>query len=232
MINKTRLKKRGYKNEYIEFIRKDTKKRNISIAVFMPLLGLLAAFIVWFITGEVEGIQNLIYIALLWILLVIPFPLIDAIKTQKEYKDLALRTKSEVVFDFNHRILHLVFKPVIELTAAVLVVAYFILFIEPFHVVFVHLLILWALYAAGRYSKFLSAPQLRDGYIYLYIFIMINQALIIFHIFSEIVTRSRCEECMSETGLLAGIIVGSLLFLKFMYYIFLFPKFNLTLKPR
>lgn len=229
IVNTQRLKKRGYKEEYINFIKKDTKKRNIGIAVVMPILGGLSAFIIWIFTREINSFQNLIYIALLWIILIIPFPILDLRQTQKNYKNLAIETNSEVLFDFNHRILHLIFRPYIEILAAILVISYFILFIMPFHIVFIHIFLLWALYSVGRYSKYLTAPQLKDGYIYLYVFIMINQALIIFHIFNEVISRSGCEECLSALGYSLGIIIGGLLLIKFIYYIFSFPKFNLRL---
>lgn len=229
-INRVRLEKKGYKPEYIKFIRQDTKKRNISIAVFMPVLGGLSALIVWLFTGEINSMQSLIYISLLWIILVIPFPILDMRKTQKEYKELAIKTNSEILFDFKFKLLHLMFNPYLEIAASILIIAYFIFFIEPFHVVFIHIFILWALYSVGRYSKYMTAPQLKDGYIYLFIFIMINQALIIFHTFREVLSRSNCEECLSNFGFYLGILLGILIFVKFIYYIFSFPKFNLKLK--
>lgn len=229
-ISRKRLEKRGYKPEYIEFIRRDTKKRNTGIALLMPVLGGIAALIVWAITGEVNGFQNLIYIVLLWMLLVIPFPVLDMRKSQKEYKELAIRTNSEVVVDFNYKVLHIIFNPPVEAIASVMVITYFIIFIEPFHVVFIHIFILWALYATARYSKYLTEPQLKDGYLYLYIFIMINQALIVFHTFREVIGRSDCKICLSDQGLLIGTILASLLFLKLIYYIFSFPRFKIKLK--
>lgn len=229
-INLKRLEKRGYKTEYIEFIRKDTKKRNIGIAILMPILGGLSALTVWLFTGDLNNFNNLIYVSLLWIILIIPFPILDVRKTQKSYRDLAIKTNSEILFDFNYKILHLIFRPYLEFLSAVLVIIYFILFIEPFHLVFLHIFILWSLYSVGRYSKYLTAPQLKDGYIYLYVFIMINQALIIFHLFREVILRSGCEECITELGFFLGIIIGGLLFLKFIHYIFSFPKFNLKLQ--
>lgn len=228
-INRKRLEKRGYKSEYIDFIRRDTKKRNIGIALIMPVLGGIAALIVWAITGEVNGFQNLIYIVLLWMLFIIPFPILDMRKSQKEYKELAIRTHSEVVVDFNYKVLHIIFNPLAEAIASVLVIAYFIIFIEPFHVVFIHIFILWALYATARYSKYLTEPQLKDGYLYLYIFIMINQALIVFHTFREVIGRSDCQVCLSDLGMVSGITLASLLLLKLVYYIFSFPRFKIKL---
>ena len=226
------LRRKGYDEEYIKFIKKDTIKRNIGIATVMPLLGAAAAFIVWLFVDDINDFQNLIYIAIIWIALVIPFPVMDMKKTNKKYRELAVQTGSEVMIDMNYRIIHLAFNPLVEFIASLVYIIYFIEFIAPFHVSFIHIFILWALYSVARSSKYLTAPHFRDGYIYLYIFLMINQFLLIFHLIREVLSKAGCEECLSGTAVYTGIILSVFLLVKFIYYLSSFPKFNLKLKSK
>lgn len=232
LTNKSRLLQKGYKTEYIDYTRKDVFKRNIGIAFGMPLLGGIAAVIIWFFVDDINEFQNMIYVALLWIVLVIPFPILDIRNTNKKYKELAVKTDSDIFIDFNFSILHLIFKPILELVTSILVIIYFISFLEPFHIVFIHLLILWALYSVGRFSKFLVGPQIRDGYLYLCLFLMLNHGFIIFHLFRETLSKSDCSVCLSTVGFYLGTSLTALLLLKLFYYLYQIPTLIYKLKKQ
>jgi hypothetical protein len=232
MTNDSVLRKKGYQEEYIDFIKSSTKKRNINVAIVMPIVGGISALIVWIFIKEINSPKSIMYISLLWIILLIPFPILDHIRTKKKHKELVRKTNSEIVIDFKYEILHLMFNPYLEVLASILVIGFFLLYMEYFHPMFIHVFILWALYSVGRSSSYLTAIQLKDGYKYLFIFIMLNQAIIIFHLFREISSRSKCEECLNNFGLTIGLIAGTYLFLKFIYYLFSYAKLNLKLKSQ
>lgn len=222
----SRLRNRGMKEEYVQFLKKDLTKRSTGIAIAVPLLLLLAAGIVWLVTGDVHSPEQLLWIVLLFLVLVLPFPILDTIQLNRKYKELALETRSETVVDFSYKILHMIFNPLWELAAALLYVAFFVSFIEPFHVAFIHLLLLWLLYGAARSGRYLTQPMLKDGYVYFFIFLMINQALLLYHLLSVSIHRLTCEECYSPIVFTLGITIGALLAIKMVYYLMRYPRFT------
>ena len=64
----------------------------------------------------------------------IPFPVMDMRETNKKYKNLAVKTNSDVMIDLNYRIIHLALNPLLEIISSLIFIIYFIEFIEPFHV--------------------------------------------------------------------------------------------------
>ena len=224
--NRSRLRRRGMKEEYVQFLRNDLIKRSMGIGVAVPLLLLVAAGIVWLVTGDLHSPERLISIVLLFLVLVIPFPILDTIQLNKKYKELALETRSDTVVDFSYKILHMIFNPAWELVAALLYVAFFVSFIEPFHVAFIHLLLLWLLYGAARSGRYLTQPMLKDGYVYIFIFLMINQGLLLYHLLTVSIHRLTCEECYNPMVFTLGITLGVLLTVKMVYYLMRYPRFT------
>ena len=112
--NRGILRRKGYSEPYVEYIRRSCLRRNIGIALVVPLLGIVAGFLVSVVAGDIETPQHAGYVFLLWLLLIIPFPLLDHRRSARESKEIAQATGATVVVDFNYRVLHLVFRPAIE----------------------------------------------------------------------------------------------------------------------
>jgi hypothetical protein len=225
----SRLRSRGMKEEYVQFLRKDITTRSLGIGIAIPILLLVAAGIVWLIAGDIHQPERLLSIVLLFLILVIPFPILDTMQLNKKYKELALETGSETVVDVSYKILHLVFNPTWELLAALLYVAFFVAFIEPFHVAFIHLLLLWFLYAAARSGKYLTQPMLKDGYVYVFVFLILNQGFLLYHLLNVSIHRLTCEHCSDPTVFVLGTVLGELLAIKIAYYLSRYPRFSQAL---
>ncbi len=229
-INTRRLLRKGYPEESISYLRKSNMRRNTGIAVVVPLLGLAAAFVVWAVTGDLEKSSSIVATLVLWLLFIIPFPVLDYRKSAREYRELALRTRSKIAVDFNFRILHLVFVPSLELLFTILYLGYFVLFVAYFHVSFIHVALLWTLYGAARYGKNLTAPALRDAYHFLFLFIMINQGVLLFHTAREWkLWYDCCVPGVWDLRLITGAALGLGLMVKLIYYLTRFPEFHARL---
>jgi hypothetical protein len=226
------LEKRGYNEAYIKLSKRINIKRNIGIALIVPALGALAAFVVWLVFGSLSEPKHLLYAYTLWFLLIIPFPILEMKKGGKEFKELAVKSNTDIVIDFKYRILHLVFIPSVEIIFAFIYIVYFIVFIEVFHVAFIHILILWFLYGTARFSKNLTRPNIRDSYIFNYIFMVLNQLILIFHVIREAFMRYGCDDCIWDADFVLGIVLGAALICKLIYSFFKFPEFNSRLKYR
>lgn len=228
--NARRLIRKGYPEESVAYLKKSNIRRNAGIAIVVPLLGLTSAFIVWAVTGDLENPSHMAAVLVLWLILIVPFPILDYRKSAREYRELALKTHSSIVVDFNFNILHLVFRPSLEALFAILYVAYFLLFIHYFHVAFIHVALLWALYGSARYGKNLTAPALRDAYHFLLVFIMINQVILLFHIVREWkMWYDCCAPGLWDLRLIAGAALGIGLTVKLVYYLVRFPEFHMRL---
>ncbi len=231
-INRRILENKGYNEDYIRYIRKTNIRRNIGMAIVIPILGIFAALVVWAIFGNLNKSTHLIYVYILWFLLIIPFPILEMKKGNKKLKELAIKTNSNIVIDFKYKTLHLVFVPGLEAIFAIIYIVYFIIFIEAFHVAFIHLLILWLLYGAARFSKNLTLPSFKETYIFNFIFMALNHMILIFHVFREAVIRFGCGDCRWGIDLILGISLGAALICKLVYYLIKLPEFNLRLKGR
>lgn len=220
-LNRGRLFRKGYSGEYIEFIRKDYRKRMQGVAFAIPLLLLVASGIFWLIAGQPVTYNHVTIIFLIFFLLVIPFPVIDYIKSNKRYKELAYKTSAEVVFDMNHLKLHKFFNPSLELSIGILFILFHILIIRLPFMVYVHLGIPWILYLSVLKSKYATLPMLRDGYLYSFIFMELNYALVIFYIARY---TTFCQDCLARTHLLVAVLLMTIMFGRMIYYILNFRK--------
>jgi hypothetical protein len=201
--------------EYVRFLRKDYKKRSIGIAIALPLLLLSAYSIYWLFTGKPESVNNLIYIFLIFLFLVIPFPILDIRKSKKEYKKLALDTNAEILIDIKYRILHRIFNPLIETIFLVLFVLYYFISDTSLPVfVFIHLLIPWLIYLSARNSKFLIRPLMKEGYLLLFLVITLNYLIVIFYIFRYGI---QCVECTGEGNKTLGMFILIIFGFKIIY---------------
>lgn len=182
------MKRKGYQDEYISFLKKDIRKRVIGIAIAIPLIILLAGIFTQIIFGRFridDGPQMLVFFGFFFIM-ILPFPIIDNKKTREKYKKLAQDTGSEIVLDFNFKQLHKIFNPMYEIPATILYVIYMFILVKDFHVAFLAVMILWILYFTVRSARYMVRASMRDAYIYTFIFMFINQALLIFYLFREI----------------------------------------------
>jgi len=216
-----RLSKKGYSTEYINFIRKDYRKRMRGIAIAIPILLLIASGIFWLFAGRPVTLNHITYIFLIFFLLVIPFPIIDYLKSKKRYKELAYETSAEVVIDLKHSKLHKFFNPIIELFIVILFVSFTLIFMQLPFMVYIHLGIPWILYLSIMKSKYATLPMLRDGYLYSFIFMELNYALVIFYIARY---AAFCQNCLINSHKLIALLLMAIMFSRMIYYIMNFRK--------
>ena len=220
-LNRGRLFRKGYSEEYIEFIRKDYIKRMRGVAFAIPLLLLVASGIFWLIAGRPVSYDHVTIIFLIFFLLVIPFPVIEYFKSKKRYKELAYKMNAEVVFDINHLKLHKFFNPALELSIGILFILFQILIFHLPFMVYIHLGIPWILYLSLLKSNYATLPMLRDGYLYSFIFMELNYALVIFYIARY---ATLCPDCLARTQMMVAVLLMTIMFGRMIYYILHFRK--------
>lgn len=210
--NESRLKRNGHNEPYISFLRKDYQKRCIGIALALPILLLTAYSIFWLFAGHPNAYNQLIYIFLIFLILVIPFPLMDIKKSKKEYKRMAMETGSEIIIDMKYKVLHRFFNPIIEVAFTILFTLYFVISKNNIPVlVFVHLLLPWLIYFSARNSKYLTKPLMKDGYLMIFSIITINFLIVLFYIYRYAI---QCDHCGLAGIDIFSIVVFGLLLLK------------------
>jgi hypothetical protein len=165
-------------------------------------------------------------IILITIMCVIPFSVIDLKRSNKAYKKLAIQTKSDTVVHMNYRVFHIVFKPSWEVVAGALYILYFIMFVRENLLRPVHVAIIWLLYFAVRSWKNMTHQSIRDGYILNFVFISINQLLIIFHLLCDGYCRD--TECGWPRLMFVNVLLA-LLIVKLSYYFFKFLELERAL---
>ncbi len=223
LFRTSRLRRKGHDDRYIAFIQEENRTRCLGIAIVVPLIALLSALAVAAVFDGITTYKHFLYVCLLTLIGIMPFPILDSIKSRKKQKALVIDLKKTVVIDWNYRTWHIVFQPWWEIVSALLIVSYFAWMGEYFNLATLHIGILWLLYLAARGGKYLTGPSLSDLYQYNFVFMAINHVVILFHL-ARFVNR-----CCPEPGRLdhiVGILLISMWALKLVYYLYKVPQFR------
>lgn len=223
MFSRSRLRKKGHDSDTIEFLIRDNRKRCLGIAVVVPLTELLAAVLVSLIFGGILTYDHLIYVFLVTVLFIIPFPILDYVQSRKDFRTLVVEGGRKVAIDMGYRTWHLVFRPGWEAISTTLVIAFFVRQGEYFNLAMVHLGILWLLYLAGRGGRFLTGPSLSDLYQGNFLFMVVNHMLILFHLIRFVI---RCCAETNQPDPIIGFALIGLLSMKLLYYFIRVPQFR------
>jgi hypothetical protein len=182
LTNRNSLLRKGHHEKYINYLRRSHTIRILSIAVLMPLLILLSAWIVIQLTGPLSEEAQMGYMVVVLILLIMPLKFIDERINQKRIRDLALETKEKVVVDLNYKVLHQIFHPLWELILgpAAFLYGFFFLKIEIW-VIYLFLLFPWFMYLNLRSTRYQTRPYLNDNYKYTFSFNIFNFLFFLFY---------------------------------------------------
>ena len=182
LTDRNSLERKGYNEKYIAYLRRSHLVRICLIAVLLPLLILLSAFIVLKITGPLQEKVQMAYIVITLIILVIPFKYFDDRINQKRIRDLALDTKEKIAIDLKYKTLHLIFKPWWELVLGAATLGYGLLFlrIEQW-IIYLFLVFPWLIYLTTRGIRYQTRPYLKDNYKYLFSFNLFSFIFFLFY---------------------------------------------------
>jgi len=175
LTNKGSLQRKGHSEKYIAYLRRSHSIRIVLIAILLPLLILLSAWIISLITGPLTEEVQLGYIILLLILLVSPFKFIDERINQRKIRELALETREKVAVDLNFKVLHQIYHPLWELLLGptAFLYGFFYLRIEQW-IIYLFLLFPWFMYLNLRGMRYQTRPYLMDNYKYTFSFNILN----------------------------------------------------------
>ena len=225
--NTKRLMNKGYNDTYIAFFKEDHKKRALGIGILLPIIMVAAGLITKLIFHEFKSLVHFSVFGVIFLILVAPFPMIDARKTNRRLKELAIETDSEVVIDLNYNILRLVFKPRIELLAAIFYIVFFVIILKKFNPGLFFLVMPWFFYGSARSGRSMTRPLLTGNYMYAFILMTINHSIAIVYFIWGFFTT---EIILGWPHYLTGGFLGLLLVSKLVYYFLLLPQFRLALK--
>lgn len=225
---KDRLKEKGYSEEYIRFYNKTSEKFGGRIFFILILAQIAAWIIVYFIEGEVTPRM---YGNLVWpiaFFLTIPFAIIFWKQIYSEYKMLVKETESEIIIDFNFRILKLIFNKILEIPVSLLVIIYTLFNIEFGNsgIIYVYVMLLWFFYMVLRLGKNYNKPAFKDTYLNVAKFSIVYQGILIFIVIANSLKNADTYSGFNYT--LFGVIVA-ILVSKAVYYTSNYSKLKKTL---
>lgn len=239
--NKGLLVKKGYSQKYISYFRRSQTIRIVLIALVLPVLEIVSALIVNWFSGKLVWPGHLPLVAVTLVVLTIPFKYFDESFHQKKLKQLATETGEDIAIDFSFRTLYLIFNPALELGLAIAGLLYGMLFlrIEQW-TVSLFLLFPWLMYFTARGTRYQTKPILKDNYRYMFFFNLLSFALFFVYFFSNLMIRIT-EAVQTVAGsativlverfpvivlLLAGLLIGALLFGRIFMYIGNYRQFH------
>jgi hypothetical protein len=189
--SRRRLKSQGFNEEYIKFIRK-MEGRATLISWFSLLILQVVSFLI--VSLFIEKITFKLYIKAIFLLaisltVIIRFFLDKYI--YKRQKELAIRTGSEIVVDFNYKILHKIFRPLLEIIATVIVLAFTLTSLRNLphgddnFIIYFYLVFIWYFYISLKSAKNMIIPQFESVYRLKARFMFLFNAILILLVFSN-----------------------------------------------
>lgn len=222
-----RLRDRGHSPEQAAFLAKDQRRRLGGMAVIVPLLELLAALIVYALSGPLRSGTQLLWIFGVFVVLVLPFAIRDRVVTQNSMKTLIYNSRERIAADFGFTLLHRVFRPFWEILFTAFAIVFALAIRPEFNLLFLHLAILWLLYLLVRGTRNSTRASLRDGYLLAILFMMVNHAVIAYHL----VMLTICCVDERDTALTVfGIVLIAVLLLKSGVYLSNLPRLRMELR--
>jgi hypothetical protein len=219
------LRKRGYSEDYIAFMKRDYTMRALFMAIIIPAILVAAYFITTLFAEDVSS--KIEIVALVFIVMIIPFPIIDNILTGKKLKSIKEKSNDILVVDIKHKVLNLIYNPAVELILTGITIAYALIVIKPVILFYLHIILPWVFYMTTRKSQKTIRPHLKDGYLWAFVFITINFALIIYYIVNSLFReQSHLNSFELSTGVLLIIILTS----RIIYYLLNYPQLRQKLQ--
>ena len=120
MSNRGLLNKRGYSEGFISFMNRDYMRRGLMIAIFVPLIQVAAYFVTDLFVEDASSRIELV--ALVFIVMIIPFPVIDNIVTGKKLRSVIADSSGVMVIDLKHKVLNIIYNPILEAVLTVITV--------------------------------------------------------------------------------------------------------------
>ena len=226
---KEMLKGKGFSDEYIDYYKRTTDKFGSRIFFVMVLAQIAGGIIVYLIKGEVTPSM---YGNLVWpiaFFLTIPFGFFFWKEIYSDYKDLVKKTESEVIVDFNYKVLNLIFNKVIEIPVSLLVIVYtlFNLKFDDSGMIFVYVALLWFFYLVLRVGKNYNRPAFKDAYTNIAKFSIVYQGILVFLIITNSLKSTESYSGFNYT--LFGVIIA-ILISKIIYYFSNYSKLKIQLE--
>ncbi|MFC1561868.1 hypothetical protein ACFL4Q_02605 [candidate division KSB1 bacterium] len=151
---KKRLRRKGLSEEYIALMRKDEKKA--AIKPLVVLYGLQAIFIALFaISGT--AISQEIYMKYVFppsFILSLPYSMYLTKKYNVKFKDLAIKTESEIIIDFKYKALGWILNRKLELISLALIIYFNIMYLNNDTILYLSAALPWLIYYMMRNMKY------------------------------------------------------------------------------
>jgi hypothetical protein len=168
--NRQKLIAQGFNEEYIKFIKKWEGRAALTCWLSMMILQVVLYFIV---SLFIEKITMKLYIKAIFLSTMMLTVIIRFIFDKYIYKlqkELAIQTGSEIVVDFNYKILHMIFKPLLEIIATVIVAAFTFVSLSDIpnrddnFIIYFYLVFIWYFYISLKSAKNMIMPQFEFTY--------------------------------------------------------------------
>ncbi|MFC1553452.1 hypothetical protein ACFL7D_02350 [candidate division KSB1 bacterium] len=166
--NMKKLAKKGYTKEHSEIVQKSNDKAGTIVLYVLPSSQLLFIFVTYFLGYDVTPIFFVKYGIVISVIILITvlffvFVVFDK-KTKEEMKQAAIDTDAEIIVDFKHKGLKLIFNMKLHLVCSILLLTanYFIL--NHNYTVYIYAFITWFFYSIMRKSKYQVMETIRYGY--------------------------------------------------------------------
>ena len=166
-ISPARLRSRGYSDEYIEFTRKVYIESILVLGLIFLFSQLILGIIVKLNDPEFTSYLERKEILFCSLMLSAVCGIFYGRKFNAGYRELAKKTNTPIVIDFNYRMLKLMFNINLEIPASVLTVSFILYHFDIRHtaLIFIYILFPWLFYLSLRRGRNLNKVIITDQYI-------------------------------------------------------------------
>lgn len=224
-----RLRREGLQDEYIEFYKKiQTKVLNLFIFPFL-IIQLVLLVIEGLFFPDFSSMDILVSVFIGGFILYLPIGLIFYGRHRNKYKDvyreIAVKTGSEIVIDFKYKALRMFFNPVIEIPASILLIIYIILHYEfrPAIMLSLYIFVPWFNYFNSKTIKNLNKILFKREYTIVYYGVMAYHIILILLLFLYTFDSNFILTTYDYVFFTVLVVLQTL---KVIYYLSNYPKFR------
>jgi len=223
LTNTKRMMQKGYKEEYIVFEKRTLKNDMIGAGILLFVIQAVCAILLRLLEGTLTAMYYFEYVLMTSMIGPLCYQYYRSRKNFIQYKKLAIKTKSDVIIDFNYSVLHVLFNLPMEIVSSLFVVAYNACRLHFSPMVFLYLAVMWSKYLGLKRSKNLTRPLFRDFYL------QVGKSFILLHIILImllVMFTSRYMEVPEWSDYLIISILGFVLLVKLIFYVIRYSRFK------
>ncbi len=221
ITNKERLKKKGFDDEYVTLMKSTHNESMRKFILIFLLTQLVSSLLFYTITGEFTTKQFSQYIFIISTVVGMTYMFNCISSCNMKFKELAVKTNSDIIIDFNFKILKRMFNMPLEIAATLGFIYFAAVHYDHLPAIYLLAVIPWFNYLFMKKSKNLNFSAFKFNYLY------VAKSNIMLHVLIGVVLFKRSytfEDILPWYSLTIYFLLMAVFTFKLGLYLYQYPK--------